>query len=126
MGHREWPPGPCGHAVGVRAGQVAQDSEGPAAGSEEEEETPPCLGDGVLSRAHFRLPHSAVDFGATCTFFFLIKDFFFTRPIFKVLTEFVTILFLSYVLALLAARHVGSNLPDQESSPHPLQWKARS
>lgn len=46
MGHREWPPGPCGHAVGVRAGQIAQDSEGPAAGSEEEEETPPCLGDG--------------------------------------------------------------------------------
>ena len=51
MGHREWPPGPCGHAVGIRAGQVAQDSEGPVAGSEEEEETPPCLGDGVLSRA---------------------------------------------------------------------------
>lgn len=76
MGHREWPPGPCGHAVGVRAGQIAQDSEGPAAGSEEEEETPPCLGDGVLPGAHFQLPHSAADFGATYMIFFLIKDFF--------------------------------------------------
>lgn len=76
MGHREWPPGPGGHAVGVRAGQLVQDSEGPAAGSEEEEEPPPCLGDGVLPGSHFRLPHSAVDLGATYMTFFLIKDFF--------------------------------------------------
>lgn len=72
MGHWEWPPGPCGHAAGVRAGKVAQDSEGPVAGSEqEEEETPPCFGDGVLPGVHFRLRHSAVDLGAN------LHDFFF-------------------------------------------------
>ena len=54
MGHWEWPPGPCGHPAGVRAGKVAQDSEDPVAGSEEEEEkTPSCFGHGVLLGVHF-------------------------------------------------------------------------
>lgn len=73
MGHREWPPGPCGHPAGVRAGKVAQDSEDPVAGSEEEEEeeTPSCFGHGVLLGVHFWLHHSAVDLGTN------LHDFFF-------------------------------------------------
>ena len=42
---------------------------------------------------------------------------------FKVFIEFVTILLLFDVLA---ASHVGSQLPDQGLDQHPLQWKAKS
>ena len=43
-------------------------------------------------------------------------------PIFKVFIEFVTLLFLLYVLAFLAARPVGSQPPDQ--GLHPLHCRA--
>ena len=39
--------------------------------------------------------------------------------IFKVLIEFVTVFVLSF--GFLAVRHVGSQLPDQRSNPHPLR-----
>ena len=42
---------------------------------------------------------------------------------FKAFIEFVIILLLFEVLA---SRHVGSQLPNQELDQHPLQWKAKS
>ena len=48
------------------------------------------------------------------------------RTIFKVFIEFVTILFLFYVLVFLAMRHVGSHFPDQGLNPCPLLWKVKS
>ena len=44
----------------------------------------------------------------------------------KIFIEFVTMLPLFYVLVFLAVRHVGSQLPDQGSNPHPLHWKVKS
>ena len=58
---------------------------------------------------------------------FFFKIFFFLMwTIFKVFTEFVTILLLFYVFGFLAVRHVGSWLPDQGWYPHPLHWTAKS
>ena len=44
--------------------------------------------------------------------------------IFKVFIEFVTILLLCF--HSLAVMYVGSSLPDKESDPQPLHWKAKS
>ena len=44
--------------------------------------------------------------------FYLKKFFFWMRTIFKAFIEFVTILFLFYVLVFLARRHVGSHFPE--------------
>ena len=47
--------------------------------------------------------------------------------IFKVFIEFVTILLPVFLcFSVLAARYVGSYVPDQGSNPHPLHWKAKS
>ena len=46
--------------------------------------------------------------------------------IFKVFTEFVTILLLFYVFSFLATRRVGSELPDQGLNLCRLLWKAKS
>ena len=46
--------------------------------------------------------------------------------IFKVFIEFVTILLLFHIFVFLAARHVGSLLPDKRLSSHPLYWKVKS
>ena len=62
--------------------------------------------------------------------FILFHKFFFkiflTWTIFlKVFIEFVTILLLFYVFWFFGTRHVGSQLPNQGSTPHPLHWKAK-
>ena len=44
----------------------------------------------------------------------------------KVSIEFVTTLLLFYASDFFAARHVGSQLSDQRSNPHPLHWKVKS
>ena len=50
--------------------------------------------------------------------------------ILKVFVDFVTVLFLFYVLGFFffffAVRHMGSQFPDQGSNPHPLHLKATS
>ena len=58
-------------------------------------------------------------------FFFFFLDSFLRWIIFKVFIEFVIIFFLFYVLVFLAMSHMGSQLPDQGSNPHPLHWKVR-
>ena len=50
---------------------------------------------------------------------------FFFCIILKVVIEFVTLLFLLYVLAFWQ-RDVGFSLPHEGLNPHPLQWKAKS
>ena len=61
-------------------------------------------------------------------YLFIFKDFFFfffwMWTISKLSTKFCYNI--AYALALLAARHVGSQLPDQGWNPHPLHWKAKS
>ena len=48
------------------------------------------------------------------------------RTIFKAFIELVALLFLFYVLIVLAMRLVGSELPDQGSNLHSLHWKLKS
>ena len=54
----------------------------------------------------------------------LFKIFFDDVDHFKFI-EFVTLLLLLYFV-FLAARHVGSQFPDQGLNPHTLHWKAKS
>ena len=63
--------------------------------------------------------------GAVTPGFFFFLDSFLRWIIFKVFIEFVIIFFLFYVLGFLAMSHMGSQLPDQGSNPHPLHWKVR-
>ena len=57
-------------------------------------------------------------------FFKVFFFFFLLWVIFEVFIEFVTILF--RVFGFLAARHRGSELPDQGSDPHFLHWQVES
>ena len=52
--------------------------------------------------------------------------FFLMWTIFQVFIEFITILFLFYILLILASRHVESQLPNQGLNPSLLHWKAKS
>ena len=51
--------------------------------------------------------------------FYLFKIFFYVWTIFKVFLEFVTTLFLFYVLVFSTSRHVGSQLPEPWIEPAP-------
>ena len=63
--------------------------------------------------------------GSSDSWLLFFLDSFLRWIIFKVFIEFVIIFFLFYVLVFLAMSHMGSQLPDQGSNPHPLHWKVR-
>ena len=58
--------------------------------------------------------------------YFNFLDFFWCGPFLKSLLTLLQYCFCFMFWVFLAARHVGSYLPDQGANPHPLHWKVRS
>ena len=69
---------------------------------------------------------------AMVSFYFFLEEIFFKiffpwcGPFLKSLLNLLQYCFCCLRFGFLAARHVGSELPDQGSNPHPLHWKAKS
>ena len=79
---------------------------------------------GARARGPSALPMGAPD--SIFFIYFLLRYIFLMETIFIVFIEFVNNIASVLCFGSLAARHVGSQLPDQGSNPHPLCWKAKS